>query len=82
MYICGLAEVLSFESANHKKDWIRKSLIRKVEKLQKVCKSSKFISPQICGTYLRTALLWGNVLTDSLCLLVLFFHCVTITNDV
>jgi hypothetical protein len=31
----------SFKSANHKKDWVRKSQIRKVSHLRKVHKSNK-----------------------------------------
>jgi hypothetical protein len=53
----------SFKSANHKKDWVRKSQIRKVPHSQKVCKSNKLFIVRVRlqifgftsgGTYLRT----------------------------
>ncbi len=47
--ICGLAEL--FQSANHSKDWFRKSQIRKVSLLRKARKSTvtNNWSPQISG---------------------------------
>jgi hypothetical protein len=55
----------SFNSALYKKDWVRKSQIRKMPALRKVRKKSNklLLRPQIygfaiCGTYLLTAHLW------------------------
>jgi hypothetical protein len=47
---------LSFKSANLKKDWDRKSQIRKTSHLRKVRKSNKLVESAnlpICGRYLR-----------------------------
>jgi hypothetical protein len=51
---------IMYKFANHQKDWVRKSQIRKVPHLRKVCKSKNYFNPKIwgfavCGTYLRTA---------------------------
>ncbi len=58
----------SFKSANHKKDWVRKSQIRKVSHLLKVRKSKNSLNPQICGFAICGTCLW----TAHLCLTVRF----------
>jgi hypothetical protein len=57
LFICGLAEALSPEIT---KNWVRKKKIREGSYFLKVCKSNKYLSPQIfgfaiCGAYLRIA---------------------------